>query len=211
MDEFWNASILPVPFLFFKLSEKKSCARKTPLRFRVPARLRVDFLRARENNALTVPAERAGTRLFSERKTHKLEGSRNMIETTATVRVRFSETDAMGVVYHANYFPWFEIARTKLLAEIGLPYREMQDAGWLLPVVDAQISYRVSAKYDDELSVRAMMKAFPRARIRIDYEVRRGDTLLATGSTVHGFMNRVGAAVRPPNFFLEKLAAAFAR
>lgn len=132
-----------------------------------------------------------------------------MIETTANVRVRFSETDAMGVVYHANYFPWFEIARTQLLAEIGLPYRELQDAGFLLPVLDAQVSYRISAKYDDDLAVHAAMKTFPRARIRIDYEVRRGSDLLATGSTVHAFMNRDGAAIRPPAFFLEKLAAAF--
>ena len=96
MDEFWNVYILPALFLFFKLSaKKKSCGRKSPFRLRVPARLRVDFLRARENNARTVPAERARERASSpnETKTHKLEGSRNMIETTATVRVRFSETD----------------------------------------------------------------------------------------------------------------------
>ncbi len=132
-----------------------------------------------------------------------------MIETTAKVRVRFSETDAMGVVYHANYFPWFEIARTQLLAEIGLPYRELQNSGYLLPVLEAQVAYRSSAHYDDEVEIHAMMKEFPRARIRIDYEVRRGNVLLTTGHTVHAFMNREGAAIRPPSFFLETLARAF--
>lgn len=134
-----------------------------------------------------------------------------MIETTAKVRVRFSETDAMGVVYHANYFPWFEIARTQLLAEVGLPYRELQDAGYLLPVLEAQVAYRNSARYDDEIEIHAMMKEFPRARIRIDYEVRRGNALLTTGHTVHAFMNREGTAIRPPNFFLETLVRAFGK
>lgn len=132
-----------------------------------------------------------------------------MIETTANIRVRFSETDAMGIVYHANYLPWFEVARTQLMAEIGLPYRELQDSGYMLPVLEAQCSYKNSAKYDDLISVRAMMKAFPRVRIRIDYEVRRGEELLTSGYTVHAFMNRDGLAIRPPNFFLEKLATAF--
>lgn len=132
-----------------------------------------------------------------------------MIESTATLRVRFAETDAMGVVYHANYLPWFEVARTKLLADVGLPYRELQDAGFLLPVLEAHVIYKSSARYDDEISVRAMMKTFPRARIRIDYEVRRGNDLLTTATTVHAFMNRDGRAIRPPDFFLEKLAAAF--
>lgn len=129
-----------------------------------------------------------------------------MIESTAKLRVRFAETDAMGVVYHGNYFPWFEIARTKLLADYGLPYRELQDAGFMLPVLEAHAEYKISAKYDDEISVRAMMKTAPRVRIRIDYEVRRGNELLCTGTTVHAFMNREGRAIRPPEFFLKKFS-----
>lgn len=132
-----------------------------------------------------------------------------MIQTIANIRVRFSETDAMGVVYHANYLPWFEVARTKLMAEIGLPYRELQDAGYMLPVLEAQCAYKNSAKYDDDISVQATMKTFPRARIRIDYEVKRGEEILTTGYTIHAFMNRDGIAIRPPTFFLEKLATAF--
>lgn len=132
-----------------------------------------------------------------------------MIETQAKVRVRFSETDAMGVVYHANYLPWFEVARTQMMTEVGLPYRELQDAGYLLPVLEANIAYRNSARYDDELEIRAMMKTLPRVRIRIDYEVRRGEELLTTGYTVHAFMNKEGVAIRPPEFFLEKISAAF--
>lgn len=132
-----------------------------------------------------------------------------MIETQAKIRVRFSETDAMGIVYHANYLPWFEVARTQMLAEIGLPYRELQDSGYLLPVLEVNAAYRSSAKYDDEIVIRAMMKTLPRLRIRIDYEVLRGEELLTTGYTVHAFMNKDGVAVRPPSFFTEKISAAF--
>ena len=132
-----------------------------------------------------------------------------MLRTTAQIRVRFSETDAMGVVYHANYLPWCEVARTQLLAEIGLPYVELQASGFLLPVLEANLKYRVPARYDDEIAVRASMPEMPRVRIHINYEIFRGNELLATGHTQHAFMNREGQAIKPPSFFLEKLQAAF--
>lgn len=115
----------------------------------------------------------------------------------------------MGVVYHANYLPWCEVARTQLLAEVGLPYVELQESGFLLPVLEATLKYRAPARYDDVISIRASMPEMPRVRIHIDYEIFRGNELLATGHTQHAFMNRAGQAIKPPSFFLEKLQAAF--
>lgn len=134
---------------------------------------------------------------------------RFMLETTANIRVRFSETDAMGVVYHANYLPWCEVARTQLLTEVGLPYAELQDLGFLLPVLEINLKYRTPARFDDEVQIRAQMREMPRVKIRIDYEIRRGNELLTSGYTLHAFMNREGQAIKPPAFFIEKLQQAF--
>ena len=78
-----------------------------------------------------------------------------MPSAVTSVRVRYAETDQMGVVYYANYFVWFEVARTDLLRTLGWTYREMEDSGVLLPVIDAQCEYRRPARYDDEVEVRA--------------------------------------------------------
>lgn len=115
----------------------------------------------------------------------------------------------MGVVYHANYFPWCEVARTQLLSEVGLPYAELHASGFLIPVLEVNLKYRSSAHYDDLVSVRASMPEMPRVRIRINYEISRGNDLLASGYTLHAFMNRDGQAIKPPAFFIEKLSAAF--
>ncbi len=132
-----------------------------------------------------------------------------MLKTEAKIRVRFSETDAMGVVYHANYLPWFEVARTQLLAKLGMPYRELQDNGFLLPVLEVSVKYRVPAHFGDDIVVRAMMKEMPRVKIKIEYEVLRGDEVLTTGMTLHAFMNRDSQAIRPPKFFTETIEKAF--
>lgn len=126
-----------------------------------------------------------------------------MITSRTTIVVRFAETDAMGVVYHANYFPWFEVARTHLIAQIGLPYTKLQELGFQLPVLEACAKYRLPAKYDDELTITASIKEMPALRIRIEYTVQRGNELLTTGSTTHVFINADGKAVRPPEFVLE--------
>ena len=73
---------------------------------------------------------------------------------SSRIRVRYAETDKMGVVYYANYFVWFEVGRTDLLRESGWNYREMETDGFVLPVIEARCAYRASAKYDDEIEVR---------------------------------------------------------
>ncbi|MCR5184328.1 MAG: acyl-CoA thioesterase [Opitutales bacterium] len=126
-----------------------------------------------------------------------------MISSQIKVVVRFAETDAMGVVYHANYLPWFEIARTALIAQIGLPYTKLQSQGYHLPVLEANVKYKLPAKYDDELLVTATIKEMPALRIRIEYTVHRGNEMLTTGTTTHVFMNNEGHAIRPPEFVIE--------
>jgi acyl-CoA thioester hydrolase len=106
----------------------------------------------------------------------------------------------MGVVYYANYFVWFEVGRTDLLRQAGWSYREMESDGYSLPVIDAQCSYRESAKYDDEIDVRTIGAGISPVRVRFSYEVvRSADAVtLATGTTVHATLDRSGRPCRLP-------------
>jgi acyl-CoA thioester hydrolase len=132
-----------------------------------------------------------------------------MIESRTQITVRYAETDMMGVVYHGNYLPWFEVGRTTLLKECGLPYRELEAQGYLLPVIEVGTKYFRPAVYDDTVTVITRLNERPLLRIRLDYEVRRGDELLANGFTIHGFINKTGEPVRPPANFTEKMRALF--
>src|SRR5436190_1292271 len=117
---------------------------------------------------------------------------RSMIQSRAQVIVRYAETDMMGVVYHGSYLPWFEIGRTTLLKELGLPYRQLEADGYRLPVLEVAAKYFRPAVYDDTVTVVTTLREKPLLRIRLDYEVRRGEELLATGHTVHAFIDREG-------------------
>ena len=132
-----------------------------------------------------------------------------MIESRAQGTVRYAETDMMGVVYHGSYLPWFEIGRTTLLKELGLAYRELEASGFRLPVLEVGAKYLRPALYDDELTIVTRLTDKPALRIRLDYEVRRGEELLATGHTVHAFIDREGKPVRPPARAVEVFARAF--
>jgi acyl-CoA thioester hydrolase len=133
-----------------------------------------------------------------------------MIRSTVSVTVRYAETDMMGVVYHANYLPWFEVGRTTLLKELGVPYRALEEEGFRLPVLEVSAKYLRPAVYDDTLEVVTTLAERPLLRVKLDYEVRRGTELLATGSTTHAFVDRQGRPARPPAWAVEKIAAAFA-
>lgn len=105
-----------------------------------------------------------------------------------TLRVRYAETDQMGVVYHANYFVWFEVGRVELLRQLGFSYRDMeQNDGCYIAVVDAHCRYKSPARYDDELMVHTHLKNVRDSLVHFGYEVTRvGDgTLLALGETTH--------------------------
>jgi acyl-CoA thioester hydrolase len=125
-----------------------------------------------------------------------------------TVRVRYAETDQMGVVYYSNYLVWFEIGRTEWLRVTGWTYREMEAEGLALPVVEAHCEYRQGARYDDDLEIRTTGRLVSRVRLAFDYEiVRRGDAaVLAVGHTIHATIDRAGRPVRLPARVKELLA-----
>ena len=132
-----------------------------------------------------------------------------MIESRTQISVRYSETDMMGIVYHGSYLPWFEVGRTTLLKECGIVYRDLEAQGYRLPVVELGMKFFRPALYDDTVTVITRLKERPLLRIRLDYEVRRGDELLVTGFTVHTFINKAGEPVRPPAAYTEKMRELF--
>ena len=133
-----------------------------------------------------------------------------MIESRTQITVRYAETDMMGIVYHGNYLPWFEVGRTTLLKECGLPYKELEAQGYHLPVIEVGVKYARPALYDDVLTIITRLKGRPTLRIHLEYEVRRGDELLVTGFTTHAFINKSGEPVRPPARVTERMKELFA-
>ncbi|QHN05137.1 acyl-CoA thioesterase [Granulicella sp. WH15] len=102
------------------------------------------------------------------------------------IRVRYAETDQMGVVYHANYLVWFEVGRVELIRQMGLDYKSMErEDGCGIAVVEANVRYRLPARYDDELIVRTRVVGVRGSVLRFAYTVVRGETVLCEGATVH--------------------------
>jgi acyl-CoA thioester hydrolase len=123
------------------------------------------------------------------------------------VRVRYAETDQMGIAYYANYFVWFEVGRTDLLRHAGWSYREMEQAGIALPVIEARCTYRRPARYDDELEIRTEGFLVSPVRLRFEYEVRRvpDGLAMADGQTVHASLDATGRPRRLPERVVEIL------
>jgi acyl-CoA thioester hydrolase len=113
------------------------------------------------------------------------------------LRVRYAETDQMGVAWHGSYFAWFEVGRTDLLRERGMTYREHEQQDLRLPVIEARASYRRPARYDDLLEIRTRVASHSGARVAFEYEVHCEGARdpLATGFTAHAAVDRRG---RPP-------------
>ncbi len=107
-----------------------------------------------------------------------------MISST-TLRVNYSETDQMGVVYHANYLIWFDRARTELMRDTGLTYRELEQQGVYLAVSEVKVRYRAPARYDDLVEIRCWVRELASRRVTFGYAVLRAGTdhVLATGET----------------------------
>jgi acyl-CoA thioester hydrolase len=116
------------------------------------------------------------------------------------VRVRYAETDRMGVVYYANYFVWFEVGRTDWLRQTGWTYREMERDGVSLPVIEAQCEYRQPARYDEEIEIATRGTLVTPVRVRFDYELTRADdhAAIADGHTVHAAVDPGGRPCRLP-------------
>ncbi|HVU38976.1 MAG TPA: thioesterase family protein [Opitutales bacterium] len=132
-----------------------------------------------------------------------------MITSTSAIRVRYAETDMMGLTYHGNYFTWFEVGRVQMMDELGLPYRELEKRGYRLPVLEAHANFLRPTFFDDRLELRLAVRERPTARLRIDYELYRGAEQCLTGHTVHAFVNHQGEPVKPPADVLEKMRGFF--
>ncbi len=130
-----------------------------------------------------------------------------MLEHTTTVRVRYAETDQMGVVYHANYVIWMEVGRVEAMRAAGLNYADMEREGVRVAVVGVEVEYRAPARYDDVVEVTARVVEVLSRKMRIEYEMRRASDgqLLATGATRHLFVSHELRPVRCP----EKYFAIF--
>lgn len=123
------------------------------------------------------------------------------------IRVRYAETDAMGVVHHATYPVWFEVARTDLMHHLGLPYREVEARGYYLMLSGLNVEYRRAARYDDELRIVARLSSVRSRTMTFTYEVLRGEELLATGETRHIATDQSYRPARLPDDVLSLLQA----
>lgn len=124
------------------------------------------------------------------------------------VRVRYAETDQMGVVYHGNYAQYFEMGRVEWLRNLGVSYRWMEENGVMLPVVSLSMNYKKPARYDDLLTVRTIFKSQTSVKIEFDYEIvnEKGE-LLTIGNSVLVFVDmKTGRPVLPPEYITEKLS-----
>jgi acyl-CoA thioester hydrolase len=129
-------------------------------------------------------------------------------ESVTTLRVRYAETDRMGVVYYANYLVWFEVARADLLRSLGWTYREMEDSGVLLPVIEAQCEYRRPARYDEEVEIRTRGSILSPVRMAFEYEISiKGQSdVAAVGRTLHAATTADGRPCRLPERVREVFA-----
>lgn len=116
-----------------------------------------------------------------------------------TIRTRYAETDQMGIIYHANYFVWFEIGRNEFFRSLNMNYRELEKENILLPVIDVGCKYIQSAKYDDELIIKTKLVQLKGVKLRFNYDIirKRDNVLLAQGYTIHAFVTK---ELKPINF-----------
>ena len=130
-----------------------------------------------------------------------------MKEYEFTVRVRYAETDQMGVVYHGNYAQYFEMGRVEWLRNLGVSYKWMEDNGVMLPVVSLEMNYKKPARYDDLLRVKTILKSQTTVKIEFDYEIyNEQNQLLTTGYSMLVFVDmKTGRPIVPPKYVSDKI------
>lgn len=130
-----------------------------------------------------------------------------LVRSSSMVRVRYAETDQMGIAYHGNYLAWFEVGRTDLLREYGMTYRQLEGQDVRLPVIETRVVYRRPALYDDVLQIRTQLVEVSGARLTFEYEVvRDGETeALAQGMTAHAAVDANGRPRRLPEELRRRL------
>ena len=130
-----------------------------------------------------------------------------MREHELKIRVRYSETDQMGVVYHGNYAQYFEMGRVEWLRNLGISYKWMEDNGVMLPVVSLNINYKKPARYDDLLTIKTVLKSQSTVKIEFDYEIlNEKEELLTIANSILVFVDmKTGRPTAPPDYVKEKL------
>lgn len=122
-----------------------------------------------------------------------------------SIRVRYVETDAMGIVHHSNYLNWLELTRILWLDELGCKYSDLEKQGYFLPVVEARIRYKRPVCFDEILRITLQLQDSPRARCTLAYAIFREDVLVAEALTIHAFVNRERRLIKPPETFLRAI------
>jgi acyl-CoA thioester hydrolase len=124
------------------------------------------------------------------------------------IRIRYAETDQMGVVYHGNYVQFIEMGRTEWLRVLGISYKQMEAAGVMLPVISITINYKKSAYYDDVLTIKTTLKKLPSVKIEFDFEIfNESKEIITAGSTVLAFINmKTNRPMKCPAHLIEKLS-----
>lgn len=131
-----------------------------------------------------------------------------MLLTTISIRVRYGETDQMGVVYHGNYATYCEVARVEFFREMGLPYKELEDSGIMLPVVELNTKFVKPAYYDEVLQIKTILPKIPRSvRLYFEYEIRndKGELLTTANSTLAFVDMKTRRPVRCPEYMIKRL------
>jgi len=130
-----------------------------------------------------------------------------MKKSSTKTRVRYSETDQMGVVYHGNYAQFFEMGRTEWLRSLGITYKDMEMSGIMLPVISIKFNFIKSALYDDVLTIHTFLKKEPMVKIEFNYEIKnQRDELICTGNSVLAFINSENMKpTRCPDYLLKGL------
>ncbi len=125
----------------------------------------------------------------------------------SVIKVRYAETDQMGVVHHGNYAQYFEIARIEWLEALGVSYKSMEERGVMLPVVSLLTNFKKSAYFDDLLTITTTLKQLPGVKIIFEYEVHnKKEELLTTGETTLVFVDmKTKKPIRCPDYLLEKI------
>jgi acyl-CoA thioester hydrolase len=127
----------------------------------------------------------------------------SMLTGKTMIRVRYAETDRMGLLHHANYLVYFEEGRTELLRSLGFTYRDLEDQGFLLVLTKAEVRYRAPARYDDLLTLHTTVMRTTSVRIDHSYRLMRNDVLLAEGSTTLACVDREGRIQSLPDFLRQ--------
>jgi len=131
----------------------------------------------------------------------------SILSLNTNIRVRYADTDTMGIVYNSVYLVYFEVGRTELMRANNMPYTELEKAGYHLPLIEAKVIFRKAAFYDDFLIINAKLDTEKiTAKLQFDYNILRDGDLIAEGYTIHSFMNSsTRRAVKPPEIFLKAL------